>query len=80
VLPNGYRRIHVLLRREGWRVNAKRVWRLCREMSLQLRNKPPKLRVQAKLREDRAGAVAANEVWRWTLSTTNSSMAARSVC
>ena len=24
----GYRRIHVLLRREGWRVNAKRVWRL----------------------------------------------------
>jgi len=24
----GYRRIHVLLRREGWRVNAKRVYRL----------------------------------------------------
>jgi len=32
----GYRRIHVLLRREGWRVNAKRVWRLYREMGLQL--------------------------------------------
>ncbi|MBC4019331.1 IS3 family transposase [Siccirubricoccus deserti] len=24
----GYRWIHVLLRREGWAVNAKRVWRL----------------------------------------------------
>jgi transposase InsO family protein len=49
----GYRRIHVLLRREGWRVNAKRVWRLYREMGLQLRNKAPKRRVQAKLREGR---------------------------
>jgi putative transposase len=38
----GYRRIHVLLRREGWRVNAKRVWRLYREMGLQLRSKTPK--------------------------------------
>lgn len=28
----GYRRIHVLLRREGWLVNAKRVCRLYREM------------------------------------------------
>ncbi len=27
----GYRRIHVLLRREGWKVNAKRVYRLYRE-------------------------------------------------
>ena len=35
----GYRRIHVLLRREGWQVNAQRVWRLYREMGLQLGNK-----------------------------------------
>lgn len=34
----GYRRIHVLLRREGWEVNAKRVHRLHREEGLQLRN------------------------------------------
>jgi putative transposase len=53
----------VLLRREGWRVNAKRVWRLYREMGLQLRSKTPKRRVKAKLREGRAGASAANEVW-----------------
>jgi putative transposase len=33
----GYRRIHVLLRREGWPVNAERVCRPYREMGLQLR-------------------------------------------
>lgn len=59
----GYRRIHVLLRREGWRVNAKRVCRLYREMGLQLRNKSPKRRVKAKLREGRSPASAANQVW-----------------
>ena len=59
----GYRRIHVLLRREGWQVNAKRVWRLYREMGLQLRNKAPKRRVQAKLREGRSGADGPNDVW-----------------
>ena len=46
----GYRRIHVLLRREGWDVNAKRVYRLYKELGLQLRRKPPKRRVKAKLR------------------------------
>lgn len=33
----GYQRIHVLLRREGWRVNKKRVRRLCRLEGLQTR-------------------------------------------
>ena len=59
----GYRRIHVLLRREGWPVNAKRVYRLYREQGLQLRNKSPKRRVKAKLREDRAPATTANQIW-----------------
>lgn len=59
----GYRRIHVLLRREGWRVNAKKIYRLYREFSLQLRNKVPKRRVKAKLREDRCPAIRANETW-----------------
>ena len=59
----GYRRIHVLLRREGWLVNAKRVCRLYREMGLQLRSKSPKRRVKAQLREDRTAAGAANDVW-----------------
>jgi putative transposase len=58
----------VLLRREGWRVNSKRVYRLYREMSLQLRNKIPKRRVKAKLREGRQSATRANRPGRWTLS------------
>ena len=59
----GYRRIHVLLRREGWRVNPKRVYRLYRETGLQLRHKTPKRRVKAKLREDRRPATRSNETW-----------------
>lgn len=59
----GYRRIHVLLLREGWRVNVKCVYRLYRELGLQLRNKTPKRRVKAKLRDDRKPAVTTNEVW-----------------
>ena len=55
----GYRRIHVLLRREGWLVNAKRVYRLYREMGLQLRNKTPKRRVKAKLRRRSAAGDAS---------------------
>jgi putative transposase len=35
----GYRRLHVLLRREGWRVNHKRVFRLYREEGLGIRVK-----------------------------------------
>jgi putative transposase len=53
----------VLLRREGWRVNAKRVYRLYRDIGLQLRNKTPKRRVKAKLREDRRPATRSNETW-----------------
>jgi putative transposase len=59
----GYRRIHVLLRREGWAVNPKRIYRLYRELGLQLRNKTPKRRVKAKLREGRMPATRTNETW-----------------
>ena len=59
----GYRRIHVLLRREGWVVNPKRIYRLYKEMGLQLRNKTPKRRVKAKLREDRVIATHSNDTW-----------------
>jgi putative transposase len=59
----GYRRIHVLLRREGWPVNVKRVYRLYCEIGLQLRNKTPKRRVKAKLRNDRRPATRSNETW-----------------
>jgi putative transposase len=32
----GYRRLTILLRREGWKVNAKRIYRLYREEGLQV--------------------------------------------
>ncbi|WP_456771799.1 IS3 family transposase [Bradyrhizobium sp. USDA 4369] len=59
----GYRRVHVLLQRDGWAVNVKRVYRLYRELGLQLRNKTPRRRVKAKLREDRTDASQINETW-----------------
>jgi len=59
----GYRRVHVLLRREGWQVNHKRTRTICGELGLQLRNKTPKRRVKAKLREDRRPPSQANETW-----------------
>lgn len=59
----GYKRIHTLLRREGWGVNHKRVYRIYCEENLQMRNKTPKRRVMAKLREDRKVAMEQNECW-----------------
>ena len=59
----GYRRVHVLLQRDGWTANIKRVYRLYRELGLQLRNKTPKRRVKAKLREGRIDARQVNETW-----------------
>jgi putative transposase len=41
----GYRRLHVLLRREGWPVNHKRVYRLYRAEGLTLRRKTNKKRL-----------------------------------
>ncbi len=59
----GYRRVHILLQRDGYAVNPKRIYRLYKEMGLQLRNKTPKRRVKAKLREDRKPAERINETW-----------------
>ena len=59
----GYRRVHVLLRREGWVINMKKTRMIYNELGLQLRNKHPKRRVKAKLREDRQEAVGPNDVW-----------------
>ncbi len=35
----GYRRLHVLVRREGWAVNHKRTWRLYREAELHVQRR-----------------------------------------
>lgn len=59
----GSRRVHVLLRREGWMINHKKTRRIYNELGMQLRSKTPKRRVKAKLRDDRCAASAANETW-----------------
>ena len=58
-----YRRMHVVLQREGWMINIKRTYRLYTNLSLQLRNKTPKRRVKAKLLEDRSPASTPNQTW-----------------
>ena len=50
----GYRRVHVMLTREGWDINIKKVYRTYKELGMQLGHKTPKWRVKAKLRELRA--------------------------
>jgi putative transposase len=59
----GYLRIHVLLRREGWKINLKRVYRLYTEENLQMRRKAPHRHVSSKRRIARPAATRANETW-----------------
>ena len=59
----GYFRIYILLRREGWVVNHKRVYRLYRNDGLSLRLKRPRRNVSAANRERQPAALAANEMW-----------------
>lgn len=59
----GYPRIHILLRREGWAVNRKRVYRLYRQEGLSLRHKRPKRHVMAARRSEWPVAMRPNEQW-----------------
>ncbi len=59
----GYKRIHILLKREGWKVNHKRVYRLYCQDGLNLRTKRPKRRVSAAHRVGRPPVVSVNESW-----------------
>ncbi len=58
-----YRRIHVTVRREGWYHRQNKARRIYRALGLQLRNKTPKRRVKAKLRDDCRPATRSNETW-----------------
>jgi putative transposase len=59
----GYQRLHVLLRREGWRVNHKLVLSLYREEGLMLKRQRPKRRKSATVRVERPVAASPNERW-----------------
>jgi putative transposase len=59
----GCRRIHILLRREGWKVNHKRVYRLYKLEGLVMRPKRPRRHVSASRRVLRATASHPNQIW-----------------
>jgi len=59
----GYRRIHVMLLREGWKVNHKKIYRLYKLEGLMMRPKRPRRHVSACRRMIRATATYPNESW-----------------
>jgi len=63
----GYRRIGALLRREGHRVNTKRVQRIRRQEGLQVRKKQRATRRIGISTATRQRALRANQVWSWEI-------------
>jgi putative transposase len=63
----GYRRITALLRRQGHRVNAKRVWRLWKSEGLSLPRKRPRRRRQGPSMGLPPQALEPNHVWTYDL-------------
>ncbi len=59
----GYRRLHVLLRREGYVVNHKLVYRLYCEEGLTMRSKRPRRHRSSQVRKERQVAGRPNERW-----------------
>jgi putative transposase len=59
----GFWRIYILLRREGWRDNHKRIYRLYRAEGLNLRSKRPRRCRATAHRLDRLSLSNLNEVW-----------------
>jgi putative transposase len=59
----GYRRIQILLQREGWKVNHKRVYRLYKQEGLELRLKTRKKKRAALPRAVCPEATAPNDRW-----------------
>jgi putative transposase len=59
----GYRRIHVLLKRDGWRLGRNQAYRIYREEQLQLRSKLPKRRKMLVVRRERVRPRRPDEAW-----------------
>ena len=59
----GYRRLHTYLRREGWEINHKRVYRLYMEEGLALRRKKRRRRRSAVPRQARPELTGVNQCW-----------------
>jgi len=59
----GYRKIRVLLNREGWAVGKHLVYRLYKEEGLALKKRPQRKRKAVRHREERFVATAPNQAW-----------------
>jgi putative transposase len=59
----GFNRIHVLLRREGWRDNHKRTYRIYKEEGLNLRSKRPGRNKTAAHRQQRPLLTGPHQCW-----------------
>lgn len=59
----GYRRIQIMLRREGWPISRNLVYRLYREEGLALRSQRPRRRKMIVHREARVKPSRPNQVW-----------------
>ena len=66
----GYLRAQVMLKREGWRDNHKRIYRFYSEQGLSLRLKRPRRNKSAQRRQPQPHGRYPNHVWAWTLSLT----------
>ncbi len=62
-LRYGYRRVHILLKREGWQVGRNVVYRLYHEEGLALRTKQSRRRKMVVHRQVRWQPKAPNEAW-----------------
>lgn len=58
----GYRRLHVLLRREGWEINHKRTYRVYHDAGLMVRKRKRK-RIAGVERQIKLPALAPNDSW-----------------
>ena len=67
----GYRRLHVLLQREGWTVNSKRVYRIYVEEKLMVRRRKRRRRICAQARVLLAAPAGANETWTMDFCSTH---------
>jgi len=76
----GYPRLYILLRREGWGANHKRVYRLYRDEGLAMRKKPPRRRVACLKRDGFRRRRRRTNGGAWTSCRISSTMAVGSGC
>lgn len=59
----GYRRLHILLQREGWCANHKKIYRLYSEEGLSMRTRTHRRRRACRYRIGRSPVAGMNDVW-----------------